>query len=210
MVFFCQDWNEITKNHLKCNNKWWFWNSNTLRFPKVPDFWKFERLLSALQSFIRWALSMAPNRASKMYVDVNTMIFEQWSRDHLELLCARSRKKLENHGVDDLLKFWRTIDFKILLYKTYSSLIIVVIEINIEINILAWNPIVLILQLQVEISINLAWILVDIHRNRKLLLSSFKNHQRVQQLIPNPKFVYELHLVGGHQFSFNFLTVCIM
>ena len=39
-----------------CNNKWQFWNGKTLRFPKIPDFWKFEWILPVLQSFIRWAL----------------------------------------------------------------------------------------------------------------------------------------------------------
>ena len=41
------------------NNKWQFWNGKTFRFPKVPDFWKFERLLPVLQSFIGWALEVS-------------------------------------------------------------------------------------------------------------------------------------------------------
>ena len=68
IMFFCQDWNEITKNHLKYNNKWRFWNDKTLSFPKVPDFWKFEWLLSVLQSFIRWALySLEWNQANAFF-----------------------------------------------------------------------------------------------------------------------------------------------
>ena len=61
IMFFCQDWNEITKNHLEYNNKWRFLNDKTLSFPKVRNFWKFEQLLSVLQSFIRWALSTWPD-----------------------------------------------------------------------------------------------------------------------------------------------------
>ena len=38
IMVFCQDWNEFTKNQLKYNNKWRFWNGKTLKFQKNPNF----------------------------------------------------------------------------------------------------------------------------------------------------------------------------
>ena len=48
---FCQDWNEITENHLKYNYKWRFWNGKTLRFPKVPDFMEFWATITCFAKF---------------------------------------------------------------------------------------------------------------------------------------------------------------
>ena len=51
IMVFCQDWNEFTKNQLKYNNKWRFWNGKTLKFQKKPQFLEILATITCFAKF---------------------------------------------------------------------------------------------------------------------------------------------------------------